>query len=111
MLLMSVELMGREVFLRTHRIAVLILDSQVDSLLPVGELYITNAVIVELMGDVQLLSVILDPHRAVILIGDLRRVEMLHQLLRGERPFGAVRLKGHTASAALLCLAVFICVL
>ena len=111
MLLLSVELMGREVFLRTHRIAVLILDSQVDSLLPVGELYITNAVIVELMGDVQLLSVIVDPHRAVILIGDLRRVEMLHQLLRGERPFGAVRLKGHTASAALLCLAVFICVL
>ena len=45
MMLMSVELMGREVFLRTHRIAVLILDSQVDSLLPVGELYITNAVI------------------------------------------------------------------
>ena len=75
--LLVVEFAGQDVFCRAHCVAVAALDGHVDRLLAALKLHVADAVLVELVRDVELLVEVVDRDRAVLALFDLGRVEML----------------------------------
>ena len=72
-----VEFAWQDVLCRARCVAVAALDGHVDRLFATLKLHVADAVLVELVRDVELLVEVVDRDRAVLALFDLGRVEML----------------------------------
>lgn len=101
-----VEFVGQDVLCRARCVTVAALDGHVDRLLAALKLNVADAVLVELVRDVELLVEVIDRDRAVLALFDLGLVEVLKEFFLRQCPLRAIRLESD-ASAAPLALVSF----
>lgn len=89
-----VEFAGQDVLCRARCVAVAALDGQVDRLLAALKLHVADAVLVELVRDVERPVKVVDRDRAVIPVGYLGAIDICEQFLLGQCPLRAIRLEG-----------------
>ena len=101
-----VEFAGQDVLCCARCVAVAALDGHVDRLFAALKLHVADAVLVELVRDVELLVEVVDHDRAVLALFNLGLVEVLKEFFLRQCPLRAIRLEGD-ASAAPLALVSF----